>query len=477
MLFNSIDFAVFLPIVFAGYWFAFKSIGARNLFLLAASYVFYGWWDPRFLGLIALSSAIDYAVALALGQEERAGRRKALLWLSIGANLGMLGAFKYYNFFAANVEHAFSVLGKPLALPHLDVVLPVGISFYTFQTMSYTIDVYRRQMRPERDAIAFLAYVSFFPQLVAGPIERAISLLPQFKVARAFDRSLAVDGLRQMLWGLFKKVVVADNCASFADVVFDAPGEHTGSTLLVGALLFTFQIYCDFSGYSDIAIGCARLFGFELMRNFAVPYFSRDIAEFWRRWHISLSTWFRDYVYIPLGGSRGSALSRVRNTMVIFILSGFWHGANWTFICWGTLNAAYFIPLLIADRNRRNLDTVAAGSLLPNLREAWGMTTTFLLTVLAWVFFRAEDMDAAVTHIGGILSPTLFTVPAVRPFDVFTIILFLVAAEWASRTLRHPLELLNRVPWRSARWAVYYGLLAAIIAFGGKEQEFIYFQF
>ncbi|MBL0127343.1 MAG: MBOAT family protein [Flavobacteriales bacterium] len=476
MLFNSIDFAVFLPLVFAGYWFLCRSLRMRNIFLLAASYVFYGWWDARFLLLVALSSLIDYGAGRAMGSTDRTPRRRALLWVSIVANLGMLGFFKYFNFFVSNIEHAFSFFGKPLVLHHLDIVLPVGISFYTFQTMSYTIDVYRRKLVPERDLVAFMAYVSFFPQLVAGPIERATNLLPQFATPRYFDRAKAVDGLRQMLWGLFKKVVIADNCASFVSAVFDTQG-HSGSTLLMGAVLFSFQIYCDFSGYSDIAIGCARLFGFDLMRNFATPYFARDIAEFWRRWHISLSTWFRDYVYIPLGGSRGSTWSMIRNTLVIFIVSGFWHGANWTFICWGAFHAVCFIPLLITKRNRRNLEVVAAHTWLPSLREFWGMASTNLLVVLAWVFFRSADMGSALQYLGGIFSPSLFTVPTVRPLDVLLLILGLVLAEWAGRRLQHPLQLLDRVPWRPVRWLVYYVFIAVVIGLGGKEQDFIYFQF
>ncbi|MBK8497410.1 MAG: MBOAT family protein [Flavobacteriales bacterium] len=477
MLFNSIDFAVFLPIVFALYWALARWRRRQNLLILAASYVFYGWWDPRFLLLVVASSAIDYLVGRRLGGEQRNGRRKLLLWVSMTANLGMLGFFKYFNFFTANVEQAFSFLGSPLDLPELDIVLPVGISFYTFQTMSYTIDVYRRRLEPCRDPIAFLAYVSFFPQLVAGPIERAVNLLPQFEHNRRFERHAAVDGLRQMLWGLFKKIVVADNCAVYANPIFDDPTAHTGSTLLIGALFFTFQIYCDFSGYSDIALGCSRLFGFSLMRNFNLPYFSRDIAEFWRRWHISLSTWFRDYVYIPLGGSRGGRWSAVRNTFIIFLLSGLWHGANWTFLCWGALNAIYFLPLLLAGRNRRHLDTIAEGRWLPSAREALAMASTFLLTVLGWIFFRAETVSMAVQHLKGIFSASLFTLPTVRPTDVLLLLCAFILVEWVARTHHHALELVANWRWRWARWCVYYGLMAAIVAFGGKEQAFIYFQF
>ncbi len=348
MLFNSIDFAIFLPIVFLLYWFvANKNLKLQNFLIVVASYLFYGWWDWRFLSLILFSTLIDYSVGIRLSKEENISKRKILLWISILINLGFLGFFKYYNFFLDNFITAFTFFGTPINAQGLNIILPVGISFYTFQTLSYTIDVYKRKLEPTRDFIAFSAFVSFFPQLVAGPIERATSLLPQFYKKRTFEYHKAVDGLRQILWGLFKKIVIADNSAQIANEIFNNSADYSGSTLVLGAIFFTFQIYGDFSGYSDIAIGTSRLFGFNLKQNFAFPYFSRDIAEFWRRWHISLSTWFRDYLYIPLGGSRGGTWMKVRNTFAIFIVSGFWHGANWTFIVWGALNALYFLPLLL----------------------------------------------------------------------------------------------------------------------------------
>ncbi len=326
MLFNSIDFAIFLPIVFILYWFVTnKNLRLQNALIVVSSYVFYGWWDWRFLSLIFFSTIVDYTIGIQLKKEERQKRRKYLLWTSILINLGFLGFFKYYNFFLDNFISAFSFFGSEISASSLNIILPVGISFYTFQTLSYTIDVYRRKLEPTKDFIAFSAFVSFFPQLVAGPIERATHLLPQFYTKRTFDYTLAVNGMRQILWGLFKKIVIADNCAEYANMIFNNSADYSGSTLVLGALFFTFQIYCDFSGYSDIAIGTSRLFGFDLMRNFNFPYFSRDIAEFWRRWHISLSTWFRDYVYIPLGGSRGGLWMKIRNTFIIFIVSGFWH--------------------------------------------------------------------------------------------------------------------------------------------------------
>ena len=340
MLFNSIEFAIFLPIVFILYWFVTnRNLKIQNILLVCASYLFYGWWDWRFLSLIFFSSIVDYLVGIGLSKTEKTGKRKFLLLISIFVNLGFLGVFKYFNFFAENFAQAFTLFGSSIEPNRLNIILPVGISFYTFQTLSYSIDVYKKKLQPTKDIVAFFAFVSFFPQLVAGPIERATNLLPQFYKKREFSYDKATDGMRQILWGLFKKMVIADNCARLVNDIFDNFETFSGSTLLFGIVLFAFQIYGDFSGYSDIAIGTSRLFGFNLKRNFAFPYFSRDIAEFWRRWHISLSTWFRDYVYIPLGGSRGGKFSQVRNIFIIFIVSGFWHGANWTFIVWGALNA------------------------------------------------------------------------------------------------------------------------------------------
>ena len=351
MLFNSIEFAFFLPIVFILYWFVFnKKLKTQNILLLVSSYVFYGWWDWRFLFLILFSSFIDFVLGIKLSKSESKLNRKLLLLTSVAVNIGFLGFFKYYNFFAESFANAFTFFGQSINPERLNIILPVGISFYTFQTLSYTIDVYKNKLKPTTNVISFFAFVSFFPQLVAGPIERATNLLPQFYKKRTFKYVAAVDGMRQILLGLFKKIVIADNCATLVNTIFDNPENFSGSTLFVGAVLFAFQIYGDFSGYSDIAIGTARLFGFNLMKNFALPYFSRDIAEFWRRWHISLSTWFRDYVYIPLGGSRGSLSLQIRNIFIIFIVSGFWHGANWTFIVWGALHALFYIPLMLFDR-------------------------------------------------------------------------------------------------------------------------------
>lgn len=480
MLFNSLDFAIFFPLVFILYWFvANTSIKIQNLVLLFASYIFYGWWDWRFLSLLLFSTTVDYIVGIKLATEERKKVRKLLLLASIVTNLGLLGFFKYYNFFLDNFVEAFTFLGVPINGRGLNVILPVGISFYTFQTLSYSIDVYRRKMQPTRDLIAFAAYVTFFPQLVAGPIERAINLLPQFFIERKFQYIKAVDGLRQILWGLFKKIVIADNSAEFANAIFNNSADHSGSTLVLGTFFFAIQIYGDFSGYSDIAIGTARLFGFNLMRNFAFPYFSRDIAEFWRRWHISLSTWFRDYLYIPLGGSKGSLWMKVRNTFIIFLVSGFWHGANWTFIVWGALNALYFLPLLLMKRNRENIGTIAEGRLFPSIKDFSHMMATFLLTMFAWIFFRAENVSHAFDIIDTIFSTSLFYLPDVsrRAFLVLAFIALFLMIEWNGRENQYALESLNMKFSKPARWAIYYSLVVVIFVFAGRGQTFIYFQF
>ena len=478
MLFNSVDFAIFLPVVFFLYWFvANKNLKVQNLLILVASYFFYGWWDWRFLSLIMCSTLVDYFVGLALPGQTKQSKRKALLLTSIFINIGLLGFFKYYNFFVDNFISAFSLFGVKLRPGSLNIILPIGISFYTFQTLSYTIDIYRKKFEPTRDFIAFAAFVSFFPQLVAGPIERATNLLPQFFTRRKFDYDNGVDGLRQILWGLFKKIVIADNCAIYVDIIFSKNSSFSGSTLVLGAFLFAFQIYCDFSGYSDIAIGTARLFGFKLMRNFAFPYFSRDVAEFWRRWHISLTTWFRDYVYIPLGGSRGNTHVTVRNIFIIFIVSGFWHGANWTFIVWGALNAFYFLPLLLSNRNRKNMDTAACGRFLPSVKDFFNIILTFLLTTLAWIFFRAEDLDHAFSYISRIFKMSIFSYPESGSKPLIMLVIFFVLIEWIGRHNEYAIEKFALNWKRPIRWGFYYILVIIVLFNFGKTQEFIYFQF
>lgn len=511
MLFNSLEFALFLPIVFIIYWaIGYAHINDRlklrlqNAFVLVASYVFYGWWDWRFLLLIAFTSFCSWGSGLLIGrgltQPSLKGRRlfSPKFWMiaNIVLNLGILAVFKYYDFFVSEFGQLFGISTDSLLLR---IILPVGISFYTFQALSYSIDVYRQKIEPTKDIIAFFAFISFFPQLVAGPIERATNLLPQFLQKRTFSYDQATDGMRQILWGLFKKIVVADNCATYVDQVWATYDTQTGSTLLLAAVLFTFQIYGDFSGYSDIAIGTAKLFGIKLMRNFNNPYFSRDIAEFWRRWHISLTTWFRDYVYIPLGGSRPEVpahiqhpdrykkLIIIRNTFVIFLLSGFWHGANWTFIAWGAYHALLFLPLILLGKNRKYTNQVGEGRFLPTWKECGQMLLTFALVVLGWIIFRATGMPSLLHYLEGMLQwGTLrasyrFFLPdenLVWPTNIFIIIMLVV--EWGQRNQEHGLQNIERFPILSNK-LVRYMLFAIfsifIYLFRGGYQTFIYFQF
>ncbi|MBR4197312.1 MAG: MBOAT family protein [Bacteroidales bacterium] len=483
MLFNSIEFAIFLPVVFLLYWFVFDrfirkskhQLRLQNAFVVLASYVFYGWWDWRFLLLIALTSFCSWGSGLLIGKAETKKKAKAWMWVNIVLNIGILAMFKYYDFFVTEFAQLFNISTDGLLL---NVILPVGISFYTFQALSYSIDVYRGKMEPTKDIVAFFAFISFFPQLVAGPIERATNLLPQFQKKREFDYDTAVDGMRQILWGLFKKIVVADNCAVYVDQVFSTYTEQSGSTLLLAAIFFTFQIYGDFSGYSDIAIGTAKLFGIKLMRNFNVPYFSRDIAEFWRRWHISLTTWFRDYVYIPLGGSRVSKAKIVRNTFVIFLVSGFWHGANWTFIAWGVYHALLFLPLILMGKNRKYTNMVAEGRILPTIKEVGQMLLTFFLAVVGWIIFRAESIGQAWEYVCGVCDASLFTVFFKKKLvlsNVIFIVIMLVV-EWLQREKAHGLDV-AKIKNGVVRFLIYYATILLILGCFGQGQTFIYFQF
>lgn len=483
MIFNSIEFLFFLPVVFAFYWMMRKRMQLQNVFIVVASYFFYGWWDWRFLFLIAFTSACSFVSGLLI--EKLLNRRsiddiqiqkktKGITAANIVINLLILGVFKYYNFFIESFVALFPALNADRLL--LNIILPVGISFYTFQALSYSIDIYRRKLEPTHDFIAFFAYVSFFPQLVAGPIERATNLLPQFTKTRVFDYATAVDGCRQMLWGFFKKMVIADRCAVFVDTIWNEYSTQSASTLLLAAALFTFQIYGDFSGYSDIAIGTAKLFGIRLKRNFNVPYFSRDIAEFWRRWHISLTTWFRDYLYIPLGGSRVSKAKIVRNTFIIFLVSGLWHGANWTFIVWGAYHALLFLPLILLGKNRRYTNTVAEGRLLPTLHEFLQMLLTFVLAIMGWIIFRAENLHQAIDFFGHLFSPSLLSIPIAVPGITLIFILAMLVVEWFNRAKEHGLVLDTVKPlW--LRWLIYYTIVFAILLFSFESESFIYFQF
>lgn len=478
MLFNSAGFAIFFVVVFFLYWFVLnKSLKWQNIFLAVCSYFFYGCWDWRFMFLLAFSTFLDYFSGLKIAEASGASKKKFWLVLSVGLNLGFLGFFKYYNFFVESFAELLSSVGFTPHMTTLNIILPVGISFYTFHGLSYVFDIYFGKIKPTRNWIDYSLFVSFFPLLVAGPIERATHLLPQVEKPRVFNYSKAVDGLKQILWGLFKKVVVADNCAELANTIFHNHEHYSGSTLALGAMLFAIQIYGDFSGYSDIALGSARLLGFELLQNFRFPYFSRDIAEFWRRWHISLSSWFRDYLYFPLGGSRGGMAKTVRNTFIIFLVSGFWHGANWTFLAWGGLNALFIMPSIIFKTNRKNLDTVAEGRILPSIRESFQLILTFCLASLAWVFFRAETIADAISYIKGIFSASLFQKPDVISGTVIVIVIVFMVIEWLGRENKYAIEKLTLTWKRSLSWAFYYLIILAILCLTGNEQQFIYFQF
>lgn len=475
MFFNSFEFAIFLPIVFLLYWFVVqKNRNLQNLFVLIASYVFYGWWDWRFLSLIIISSFTDYFIGLCLSSTTNENRRKALLVLSLVVNLGLLGFFKYYNFFIDNFGLLLTNIGLSPNIKSLNIILPVGISFYTFQTLSYTIDIYKGKLTPTKNIISFFAFVSFFPQLVAGPIERASNLLPQFEKSRRFEYANATDGLRQILWGLVKKIVIADTLARHVDMIFSNYENLNGSVLVLGAIYFAFQIYGDFSGYSDIAIGTARLFGFDLMRNFAYPYFSRNVAEFWKRWHISLSTWLRDFVYLNLKGSLGSKSKRIRNTLITFTLSGLWHGANWNFVFWGFLHGAYFIPLILNEKSKIPSKIVASKRMFPTIREFIQIVFTFFLTSIGWIFFRSQSLSQAFGYLARVFSIELFTLPNDHRQGLVYLFCLLII-EWIQRKKQHALEIHNFN--LIIRWIIYIVLALIVIMHFDRPQTFIYFQF
>jgi D-alanyl-lipoteichoic acid acyltransferase DltB (MBOAT superfamily) len=478
MLFNSLQYLAFLPVVFIIYWsLNKKSLLLQNVFLLAVSYYFYACWDWRFLFLLVFSTALDYYTGIMMHESTNQNLKKFWFWLSISINLGFLGVFKYYNFFAESFAEALQKIGVEVNLWTLNIILPVGISFYTFHGLSYVIDIYKNRIVPEKNIVTYSLFVSYFPLLVAGPIERATHLLPQIKRKRNFDFEKAKDGLHQIIWGLFKKIVIADSCAVYANEIFDKYEEMNTLTLILGAIYFAFQIYGDFSGYSDIALGTSKLFGIDLLRNFNFPYFSRDIAEFWRRWHISLSSWFKDYLYIPLGGSHGGLKSKIINTFIIFLVSGFWHGANWTFIIWGALNAFYFLPLLITNKNRNHIDIVAKGEYLPSIKEFFSILITFSLTVFAWIFFRSKSVADAFGYIKNMFRFNFEGKIQYLSIDRYVVELlillgFFIVFEWISREKEHPF--FGR--FKDVRLLL---ILASIVLFGvySNVSSFIYFQF
>lgn len=481
MLFNSLSFAVFFPLVFIFYWaLGKKNYKIQNIFLLIASYYFYSCWDWRFVFLLAFSTALDYYSGIKIHETSNKRLKKIWLIISVSINLGFLGVFKYYNFFIESFAELLTSIGFQPHFQTLNIILPVGISFYTFHGLSYVFDIYNDKIKPTKNIVDYTLFVSFFPLLVAGPIERATHLLPQIKRAREFTYERAVNGMKQILWGLFKKMVIADNCAIYANEIFSSHETQSGSNLFLGAVFFAFQIYGDFSGYSDIALGTARMLGFDLLKNFNYPYFSRDIAEFWRRWHISLSSWFKDYLYIPLGGSKGGNWMRIRNTFIIFLVSGFWHGANWTFIVWGGLNALFIMPSIIMKTNRKNLEIVAKGRLFPNFRELFQMVITFILATVAWIFFRSETVEDAYQYIVRMITTELFSFPSLNKSALAVLILvgFLLLIEWLGREDHFGIErLLGKHP-RIIRWC-FYGFIILLIGLfmHTEESPFIYFQF
>lgn len=477
MFFNTLTFAIFLPIVFLLYWFVFnKTKDLQNGFLVVVSYFFYSFWDWKFMFLLLFSTILCYWSGIQIEQSRKETFKKFWFWLSIIVNLGVLGIFKYYNFFAFSISQLFTVLGLKNNPVLLDLILPVGISFYTFHGLSYVVDIYYDRIKPEKKPMDYALFVSYFPLLVAGPIERATHLLPQVKTKRSFDFDKAKEGIYQIVWGLVKKVVIADTCATYANAIFDNYTTMNSYSLLLGALYFAFQIYGDFSGYSDMALGMSKLFGLDLLRNFNYPYFSRDIAEFWRRWHISLSSWFRDYLYIPLGGSRGSKLIQVRNVFVIFVVSGFWHGANWTFLTWGFINALYFLPSLLLGSNRNNIETARLNWDFESIKVLTSILTTFILTCLAWIFFRAKTISEAFQYIQNIFSKGGFSNQFIHnqrySDELLLLVLIFIGIEWNSRFKIEPI---------SGKYSTLKLILciAAIITLGTYSDyiEFIYFQF
>lgn len=473
MLFNSITFLIFITLFFCFYWLVLKKKEHQNILIFIASYVFYGWWDWRFLALIFLSTVLDFYIGKKIFRSENRKKRKQLLALSIFFNIGMLMFFKYFNFFIDSWVTLFNFFGLKSNVSSLNIILPVGISFYTFQTLSYTIDVYNKKLKPTDNFLIFASFVSFFPQLVAGPIERAKNLLPQFTKTRVFDYNDAVSGMRLVLWGFFKKIVIADNCALVVNEIFNSPESQSPLGLLTGVFCFSFQIYGDFSGYSDIAIGLARIFGFDLMTNFKQPYFSKNIAEFWQRWHISLTTWFKDYLYIPLGGSKKTKAITVRNVFIIFLVSGFWHGANWTFIAWGFFNSMLIIPIILFKKNNEKL-IKKEGS---KIKDSISVVITFFMIMILWVFFRANNISDSFIYLGNLFK--FNTIDSfIGGYSVSKLVIFLISIfvilDWNARNNEVP-----KIYQQRYRYLFYFITIVTILNFSVNQDAgaFIYFQF
>lgn len=479
MLFNSFEYALFLPLVFIIYWFILrKNIKLQNIFLLVSSYFFYGCWDWRFLFLLMFSTFLDYFTGLKIADSSNQKIRKAWLWLSVGVNLSFLGFFKYYNFFVEQFAELLSLFGLTPHISTLNIILPVGISFYTFHGLSYVFDIYHDKIKPTKNLVNYSLFVSFFPLLVAGPIERATHLLPQIERKRVFDFKKFEDGLRQILWGLFMKIVIADNCAKLADAVFNQSDKYSGSTLVVGAIFFTIQAYGDFAGYSNIALGSARLLGFELLKNFNFPYFSRNIRELWRRWHMSLSYWLRDYLYIPLGGGREGMAKTIRNTAIVFLTCGFWHGANWTFLAFGAIHTLYVMPSILKKRTTKYTEIVAQGKILPTPKEVYQIIKTFCLFAFSLIVFRAESITQAYHYIIDLFTVDLFSMPQVYSGSIILLVIIFFLIEWIGREGNYGIEgIKSKIKSMPLRWMFYYVIAFLVFYYSGHKQAFIYFQF
>ncbi len=478
MLFNSWDYAIFLPCVFIIYWLLLgKKQSYQNVFIVVSSYLFYACWDWRFLSLIIISTITDFNIAQAIFQSKSDKIKTRLLGLSLLVNIGILATFKYFNFFIETFVDFYGYLGGNIRINHLNIILPVGISFYTFQTLSYTFDVYYEKIEPTNNLITYAAFVSFFPQLLAGPIERATQLIPQYNKIRVFKYEQAISGCKQILWGLFKKIVIADNAAVFVNDIFNQSNSYQSTTLILGVILYAFQIYGDFSGYSDVAIGSARLLGIELSQNFLFPYFSRNIGEFWRRWHISLTSWLNDYIYLPMAFSlrRLGKWGVFVSVFVVFVLSGFWHGAQGHFVFWGAYWGVLFLPIVFQKNaqnpfSKRHVNRV-------ELKEIHHVLFTFSFVCLGALFFRVDSMNQAIGIIERIINPHLWGFPEVRPTNFLMILALFLIVEWQGRTSQFGIEKWGLKWPKALRWLFYYSIIFLIFWWSGNQQEFIYFQF
>lgn len=490
MLFNSIEFAIFLPVVFLLYWFLVKkNLNFQNILLLLASYFFYGWWDWRFLLLLIAISIFNYFIGIRIDINENEKNRKSWLIIGLIINIGILSVFKYFNFFIDSFIDFVSIIGYNLPKSSTRIILPLGISFYLFLSMSYLIDISKKNLTANRNIIEVLLSLGFFPIILAGPIQRPTSLMPQIAHRRVFNYDKAVDGLRQILWGLFVKIAIADNLAPEVDKIFLNYSDFSGSTLVLGAIFYTLQIYADFSGYSNIAIGVAKLFGFDLMRNFAYPYFSRDITEFWKKWHISLTTWFRDYLFLPISFAVSWRIKHERvfliksdyfiyivASIITWFLTGLWHGANYTFIVWGMINGLFLIIYHLQRKPRKKFLKKIGISNDHSVIILLETLLTICIVMTAWIFFRADSVHHALLYIGKLLSPTFFSLPEVLPKKTILLGMIFIFVEWMQQKKEHSMQLDNVKP-RLIRWALYFGVVLIIIFLGGGNQKFIYFQF